>query len=185
MLNNPDEAMDNARDETAENYGRLYGFLLDVAKCYVDKFHETNDMGKTGEEIYDYIEKHLSDLYNHDFRTILTICLSERQLKSFDHVNRRIAEEELDLSFHFKIMNLLRDRAINDLTKFVVDKRNKLCHLSMKTLRLGFSQEAFQIEFGMMFLHLANNGVDREILKTCAGNMKMNLNWELTAKSFQ
>ena len=158
---------------TTKNYGRLYGFLLNVAKCYVDNFHETSRMGRTGEEIYNYIEEHLQRLYNHDYRTILDNCLSDRQLKSFDHFNRRIAEGELDLSFYFKILNLLRGTQINDLAKFVVNKRNELCHLSMEALRLGFSQEAFEREFAMIFLYLANKGVDREILNTCARNIEM------------
>ena len=168
-------------DTTGKNYGRLYGFLLDVSKWYVKKFHQTSGMGRTGEKIYKIFHECMFDLYSYDHRTLLNnndfSHLSERQLNALNPSDGRIRVEDLDLTLYFKIINLLRGRTICDHTKFVVKERNKLCHLSMEMLHSWFTQEKFEDKFLMMVHLLAHYGVDKDIIGTCARNVQMIVRW--------
>lgn len=164
-------------DATGKNYGKLYGFFLDVCKRYVENYHKESPMGETGEDIYMHFHDKMFDLYRYDYRTLLNnydfSYLSDRQLTSLNPVNGRIKEKDLDLSLYFKIINLLQDRGIIMLTKFVVETQNELCHLSMKSLCSGFTQEKFEGEFDIMFGFFEYYGVDKNILETCKTNMEM------------
>ena len=88
---------------TCKNYGMLYGHFREVCKC-----HEEMQLRIKGEEMYRYLTKNLSSIYEVEYEEIIESKRFPRYVKDYPlPENKIINVHDLTVVIHFKILELL------------------------------------------------------------------------------
>lgn len=160
--------------ETCEVYGKLYAYLLEVCRQVIDmKFHHEMGVPEIGQEIYEYLNRRLSDRFKKSYDGIIMEAefLSSDEKGYLLPANGVIDVSNLDVSLSFKIYRLLGGRIAKKLSCQIVGARNYLCHIPVTSLRVDMNQEEFNSIFQVLKKDLEDAGIERELLDWCEMNI--------------
>ena len=152
-----------------EIYGKLYAYFLEVCRHVIDrKLHDEMGVPEIGQEIYEYLNRRLSDKFKKPYDGIIMEAefLSREEKDYLLPGNRIIDVSDLDVSLSFKIYRLLGGRIAKKLSCQIVGARNYLCHIPVSSLR-GNNQEEFNLTFQLLKEDLEDAGIERELLDWC------------------
>lgn len=152
-----------------EIYGKLYAYFLEVCRHVIDKkLHDEMGVPEIGQEIYEYLNRRLSDKFKKPYDGIIMEAefLSREEKDYLLPGNRIIDVSDLDVSLSFKIYRLLGGRIAKKLSCQIVGARNYLCHIPVSSLR-GNNQEEFNSTFQLLKEDLEDAGIERELLDWC------------------
>ena len=152
-----------------EIYGKLYAYFLEVCRHVIDrKLHDEMGVPEIGQEIYEYLNRRLSDKFKKPYDGIIMEAefLSREEKDYLLPGNRIIDVSDLDVSLSFKIYRLLGGRIAKKLSCQIVGARNYWCHIPVSSLR-GNNQEEFNSTFQLLKEDLEDAGIERELLDWC------------------
>lgn len=154
----------------SEDYGKLYAYFLEVCRHFIDrKLHHEMGVPEIGQEMYEYLNRRLSDRFQKPYNGIITEAefLSNEEKDYLLPGNRIINESKLDVSLNFKIYRLLGGKIAKKLSYQIVRVRNYLCHIPVAELRGSMNQEEFNLTFQLLREDLEDAGIERELLDWC------------------
>ena len=157
-----------------EIYGKLYAYFLEVCRHVIDrKLHDEMGVPEIGQEIYEYLNRRLSDKFKKPYDGIIMEAefLSREEKDYLLPGNRIIDVSDLDVSLSFKIYRLLGGRIAKKLSCQIVGARNYLCHIPVTSLRVNMNQEEFNSTFQVLKKDLEDAGIERELLDWCEMNI--------------
>ena len=158
-----------------KRYGKVYAYFLDVCKHYLDdKIHTKMGLSKNGQEMYEELNRQLSDKYFETYEDIIESlkCFSRKEKLYLLPKDKTIKENNLDSSIYLKIMLLLGESKDSKLIDYMLTVRNKLCHIPMVSLREEeMSQDDFELNLNFIKQNLEDLGIPSNLLERCERNV--------------
>ena len=158
-----------------KSYGELYAYFLDVCKHYVDdKIHTKMGLSKSGQEMYEELNRQLSDQWFETYEDIIESSkfFSRKEKLNLLPKDKIIKEKNLDGSIYLKIMLLLGESKDSELISYMLTVRNKLCHMPMVCLREEEkSQDDFELNLNFIKQNLEDLGIPSNLLEVCERNV--------------
>ena len=143
-----------------ERYGKLYAYFLAVAKEVIYNKLRRIGFPNEGKAMYDYLHKQIcrTAINNNEY-------LTKPQKEVLLPKDKVIKVKSLDVALYAKIIILLGRE--EKFMKFLINKRNYLCHLSLDKLEKDLTDEDFEKDWNMATRYFKAFNVDRELLKRC------------------
>lgn len=159
---------------SCEKFGRLYAYFLEVCRRFINKkLHEEMCVPKFGQEMYECLNRWLSDRFDQSYEEALrdSAFLSDEDRGYLSPENRIIEVEQFDISMHLKIIRLLEPCFGRRRWEYIAKVRNYLCHIPVEVLQRNMNQQEFNYQLNWLREDLEFAGIDRELLNSCESNI--------------
>ena len=153
----------------------LYAYFLEVAKDVTDRVFIKKKVPRDASGMYGYFFKE---------NVLHELSLFEVHPKEDErflwHNERKVNLEKLDCLKSLHIIEILERKTLKarkkkpptlSLIQYLIELRNFLCHLALKELEKGMSQEQFMEQWEYLTDDFKYHKVDKRLLETCKRNI--------------
>ena len=154
--------------DTSKNYRKLYQYFLEVVteKMY-SKLHE--EVPKPGEGMYYHLKEKLGENDLDTYVRKMKNCgyLSEYEISLLTPCSGPIKKEKLDIALYIRINSLLKEEEERGPGYYLIQARNRVCHLSMYKLAGDASPDEFKRDFDLLKKFFRKYGFTKEKVDSC------------------